>query len=426
MDRGGKIMTIQGSKLWKHKGWQGIGLLIALVLLVTGCWLKNIDTPYYTQDTNYYCGAASAQMVLDSDNLGIYVSPQSDIYNYIHSHNICGGWASDPEGLKDALNHYAAGAAWFNWYAPTDQDAGNNKMAQTIDQFDVPPIALIYGSAHWVVVRGVYTSAQPTTSPAYDIYAFYVNDPWYGATTLGENRYIDVRTWNDDIFTGGSWCGAPGSPRYISVVDPDPPTRAKISYPALLERRPDVFKLGEIQERTANFFEKILASKPLAEHYDPETLKKLSLATIGEPKLVKRLDRKRDAYYTVPLIAQDGQKGSLVQGAILFDAYSGQFKEMSVVADAVPYLMVDNREYALKIFYKAFDMRSKGVEKVTSFELVWMPSQQSKSPFHPIWEAKGMTKYSDKPVVLAYMDQAGRLSDSLTPLAESKVKGGGN
>lgn len=419
-------MTTHSGKLWRKKYWLGLSLAISLVFLVAGCWLKNIDTPYYTQDTDYYCGAASAQMVLNSDNLGIYVTPQSDIYDYIHPRNTCGGWASDPQGLTDALNHYAAGAAWFNWYAPTDQDLGNNKLAYTIDRYEVPPIALIYGSAHWVVVRGVFTSDQPTTAPAYDIYAFYVNDPWYGATSLGSNRYIDIRSWNDDIFTGGFWCGASPGARYISVVDPEPPTKAKISYPKMLERRSEVFEREEIHKIATNFMETMLASKQLAEHYGKETLEKLSVATVGEPKLVGRLDRKMDAYYTVPLVAADGQKESLVQGAILFDAYSGQFQEMSVVDKAVPYMMVDDRDYALKMFYEKYDLQRNGVSKLTSFELVWMPSVESKTPFHPVWEAKGVTLRSKQPVLLAYMDQAGELSKTLTPLDESKLKGGGN
>jgi hypothetical protein len=418
-------MTANGTSIHRRKYFTAIGISISLLFLLTGCWLKNIDTPYYTQDTSYHCGPASAQMVLDSDNLGIFVTPQSDIYNYIHARNICGGWASDPEGLKDGLNHYAAGAAWFTWFAPASQDDGNNKLAYTIDHYGVPPIALINGSAHWVVVRGAFTSDQPSTSPAYDIYGFYVNDPWYGATSLGENRYIDIRTWNDDIFTGGSWCGAPGGPRFISVVDPDPPTKAELSYPAMLERRPYVYKAEEIQTLAEAFMEKMVASKTLAEHFNPETIKKLSMATVGTPKLVRRLDRKSDAFYTVPLIPEGGRKRSLVQGVLLFDAYRGQFKELSAVKEAVTHRLVDDKEYALKVFHNTFDRLRNDVEKITSFERVWAPSEQSRSPFHPLWVAKGTTKDSRRPVVLAYMDQNGKLHQSLTLLSESKIKGGG-
>lgn len=403
----------------------GAFAIFSVLGLLTGCWLINIDTPYYTQTTSYYCGAASAQMVLNSDNLGIYVTPQSDIYNYIHSHNICSGWASDPEGLKDALNNYAAGAAWFTWFAPSDQDVGNNKLAYTLDHYEVPPVALVYGSAHWIVVRGVFTSDQPTAVDPYEIYGFYVNDPWYGTTSLGGNRYIDARTWNDDVFTGGSWCGAPGSPRFISVVDPDPPTKAVPVYPIKLERRPFIFKPAEIREMAAQFLEKMLASKTIAEHFNPETIKQLSVARIGEPKLTRRVDRKMDGYYIVPLMAADSDEKSAVQGAMLFDAYSGEFKEISAVEKAVSYAIVDNKDYAFDLFKRAYDRKRNRVESITDFQRVWAPSDQSRSPFYPLWEARGTLRGKTGPEVLAYMDQSGKLFKTVTLLKEAKLKGGG-
>jgi hypothetical protein len=131
-----------------------------------------------------------------------------------------------------------------------------------------------------------------------------------------------------------------------------------------------------------------------------------------------------DAYYTVPLMAANQKENSMVQGAVLYDAYSGQFREMSVVEDPVSYIMLDNRDYALKTFYSKFDPQGKSVRQLTAFELAWEPSEQSRSPYHPLWQAKGTTAYSKTPVVLAYMSQSGELTKTLTPLAESKLKGG--
>lgn len=397
-----------------------------VLIMVTGCWMTNIDTPYYTQSTDYYCGAASAQMVLDSENIGIYISPQSVIYDYIHSHNICSGWASDPHGLADALNHFADGRAYFSWYAPTDQDAGNNKLAYTLDYYEVPPIALIYGSAHWIVVRGVYTSAQPTTVSDYDIYGFYVNDPWYGTTTLGENMYIDSRTWNEDIFTGGFWCGAPGARRYISVVDPDPPTKAVPSYPARLEKRTQVFTPIEIEKLASGYLKNLLNSKIMAKNFNENTVERLSVAKVGEPRLTRRLDRKNDAYYIIPLLAADGHLPHVVQGVILFDAYRGEFKAISAVEKAVPYAIIDNQNVALATFKNTFDLRMHQVEKITSCERVWAPSTQSRSPFFPLWEVQGVLVGEQKPTVLGYMNQDGQLFRTVTPLNKTKLKGGGH
>ena len=65
-----------------------IVICLATSILLSGCWIKNIVTPYYTQDESYYCGAASAQMILASDKIGIY-EDQDILYDYIHSHNVC-------------------------------------------------------------------------------------------------------------------------------------------------------------------------------------------------------------------------------------------------------------------------------------------------------------------------------------------------
>jgi hypothetical protein len=411
-------------KIGKIKSLSGIGFFIGLFSLLTGCWLINIDTPYYTQTTSYYCGAASAQMVLDSENLGIYVSPQSDIYNYIHAHNICGGWASDPEGLKDGLNHFVGGAAYFSWYAPSDQDAGNNKLAYTLDHYEVPPVALVYGSAHWIVVRGVFTDVQPTSSGSYDLYGFYVNDPWYGSSTLGEDRYIDARTWNDEIFTGGSWCGSPGG-KFISVVDPDPPTQATPVYAKRLEKQAEIINPKKIREMAADLMKNVTTSELFLKVFDPETVKLLSIAKVGTPRLTRRLDKKEEAYFIVPLLAANCQLSSAVQGAVLFDAYRGELKEVSAVARAVSYAAVDNQDYALSVFKKAYDLARNRVREITGFELVWMPSAQSRSPFQPLWEAKGVRTDSKTPVTLGYMDLNGKIFNRVTSLEDAKLKGGG-
>jgi hypothetical protein len=34
-------------------------------------WMKNIATGYHQQDTDYYCGAAVAQMILDEIGAGL-------------------------------------------------------------------------------------------------------------------------------------------------------------------------------------------------------------------------------------------------------------------------------------------------------------------------------------------------------------------
>ena len=128
--------------------YRAIFILALASLMMSGCWVKDIETPHYIQTTNYYCGAASARMILNSRNLGINAPAQNVLYDYIHSHNECNGWYSGPSGLRDVLNQYAGTRARFAVSALSSQNDAVKKLAYTIDTYGVPPASLIYGFAH--------------------------------------------------------------------------------------------------------------------------------------------------------------------------------------------------------------------------------------------------------------------------------------
>lgn len=405
--------------------------LIALVLaaiFIVSCWIKNIDTPYYTQDTSYYCGAASAQMILDSEEIGIYVD-QATLYSYIHSHNQCSGWATDPKGLRDVLNHYSS---YFIYYTPTSQENGVKKLAYTIDKYGVPPSCLIYGCQHWVVVRGVFTDVQPTTASSYTIYGFFVNDPWYGSDTLGENKYIDIDTWKDDYFIGCSWCGASGT-TFISVVDPDPLQVVRIEYPQIMARKPKIISESEARMHAEKYLRSFKSQEIFRKHFK-EAFDHIETAIVGSPLLVKRTDREKSAYYIIPL-----QRDEMTSGAMIIDAYSGQYKEASYVKKPIKYVPELQEKRAIELFRKKLphlivkkaDIKEKFLKpiritpkdvKIVTMERVWEPSIQTQNPYYPMWKAVGMVKDMKKPATLGYMDFKGRV---LNKIVKSRIKGGG-
>jgi len=417
--------------------------LLGLIILLGGCWLKNINTPYYTQITSYYCGAASAQMILNSAKIGIYVG-QHTLYSYIHSHNQCSGWATDPKGLRDVLNLYYP-AGWFIYYAAASQDSGVKKMAYTIKQYGVPPAALIYGCGHWVVVRGVMTDVEPTYSGAYTIYGFYVNDPWYGtptSPTLGENAYIPISTWNTDYFTGCNWCGASGT-RYISVVDPEPPPTGRVIYPEVKPIRPEVISLDEAIRFGGEYLEHIKSKKEFRENF-PGAFRVIGKIKQDTPILVKRSDREKDGYYIIPL-----QDGELTQGAMLLNAYSGELKGVSFVEKSIKYTGRYKEKTAKELFKTKLphlrmkmepikDLEKKSAEelkkirklpliikeadlRISKMELVWEPSIQSQNPYFPLWKVTGAVK-TKRAETIGYMDFGGEVFNEIV---KSDIKGGG-
>jgi hypothetical protein len=446
---------------------------LATLIILSGCWIKNIDTPYYTQDNSYYCGAASAQMILDSDKIGIYEDQDILYDDYIHPHNACStGWATDPEGLRYVLNLYYP-AGYFYVHKPLDADTGIKKIAYTIDKYGVPPASLIYHCGHWVVVRGTYTDVQPTKAiGSFAVYGFFVNDPWYGATSLGENKYIDVNTWKDDYFTGCSgWCAASGT-RYISVVDPSPVPPLELILPKSAARRDIIISESEAKEKVAQYLKILMEYEEFRKNFDVSS-DVLQESAINTPILVQRSDKKEDAYYIVSL-SQD----EMTNGAILIDAYSGQLKELSFVSEPINYVpkfevdkatsmfkrsvleikvesdllpllkqepskqsllkqarmpqpLLNQREKALPsptyettaktdITYRELDISANDV-RVTKMELVWEPGLEAQNPYYPIWEVKGSIGSLKQDRVLGYMDLDGQVFDNKKLMT---IKGG--
>lgn len=444
---------------WKKRffSWKW-ALPVAVVTLLLGCWAKNISTPYYTQTTSYYCGAASAQMILNSEKLGIYVPSQVTLYDYIHPRNQCDNWYTDPKGLNDVLNHYAGNKAHFVISALANQNDGVKKLAYTIDRYGVPPASLIYGCMHWVVVRGVITDAQPTSAASYTINGFFVNDPWYGATSLGENKYIDIAHWKSDYFTGCGWCGAPGGNKYISVVDPEPIPRVTLKFPTPLTRQARIIAPDEVKKQASAVMKQFAEQREFAQQFG-EALGVMKASTLGEPLLVQRSDNEKNAYYIAPLL-----KGALTSGAILLDAYSGQFQEATYVKQPIEYTRKLEMRGASELFKRSLpslklrpelikDLNLKPIRtggllvseaqaeptelktlreldikpeevRISRMELVWEPSRESQNPYYPLWKATGSIRTA-KEQTLGYMDFKGRVVSDITKVSRIEQKGGG-
>ena len=142
---------------------------------------EDLAVQYHQQDTNYYCGAACAQMVLAEIGAGLL--DQDDLYADNHSHSTTeGGWYTAPDGLTWTLNDRRPPSFnnSFVLFALANEDLTSRKICWTIHHYNVAPVAMVYGWAHWIVVRGYEASAPPASSGdnTYSITAFDVNNPW--------------------------------------------------------------------------------------------------------------------------------------------------------------------------------------------------------------------------------------------------------
>jgi hypothetical protein len=109
-----------------------------------------LNVPYHQQDTDYYCGAASAQMVLAS--LGLGLLPQDQLYNDNHAHSILeANWYTAPDGLFWTLNTLSGGHphpipsnpeetvdwAFLGYHEATSEDAISRKICWTIQHYTI-------------------------------------------------------------------------------------------------------------------------------------------------------------------------------------------------------------------------------------------------------------------------------------------------
>ena len=182
------------------------------------------------QGSDQYCGAASAQMVLES--IGAGAIDQEDLYTGCKT---CSAddqrdWDSAPDGLVCTLNQHrpASFPGSFRLWELPSEEAISRKLCWAIEQ-GVAPIVLTSGGSHWIVVVGYEASALPrsSTDTAYQIIRFDVCDPEAGFpdqpiyycpdVAPSKEKHYWVRDRMTDVDTG-FWRG-----KYLAICDPDPP-----------------------------------------------------------------------------------------------------------------------------------------------------------------------------------------------------------
>jgi hypothetical protein len=365
-----------------------------------------LSVRYHQQDTDYYCGAACAQMVLDSIGAGIL--DQVGLYADNHAHSTLDSytWYTGPDGLTWTLNDRrpASFSNYFVLFELTSEDLISRKIIWTIHHYKVAPVALVFGWAHWIVVRGYDASAAPSaySDTSYSINAFYVNNPWpptpspapppphtntdpcgSGGTRGVANEHIAYATWQSTYMTGvplGHWSG-----KFIAVCDPEPPPTDH-GERRRNPRRPTGEKLLT-PRRAMDAARRGLGQYGLAEHADFK--KALDGAEPGEPVLVERLDRPGSYYFIVPM----GRDASELSAAVGVDARYGDYMQTIALSQRgqPSHLAALDRDTVLRRLrdspIELPEPRGHLILRDNLFcvypALVWKPCRESLSPFYP-------------------------------------------
>jgi len=364
---------------------------------------EELSVGYHQQDTDYYCGAACAQMVLHTVGQGLI--SQDDLYSDNHSNTIePSSWSTPPDGLQWTMNHRQS-TKYFALDSLDTEDAISRMLCWTIHHYTVAPIALVEDGNHWVVVHGYTASAAPTSSVdvSYTISSFDINDPWpptpvpgpppphsdgdvcgSGGTRGVAATNVSYATWQSDYMTantfGTQWLG-----KYVAVCDPDRPPAfgprplAHIDRPFNGERL-----ISETLVREQ--FRPTLERSGLLAH--PQWSRVLEGLHPADAVLVERLDRSNSYYWIVP--AADMQGG--LRAALRVDARYGTYQQAARLhhSSAEMFGFRKHEEVIEHLLSRRIELPNDGGRLVLHPQavcvhpcLVWKPCRQSLSPFYP-------------------------------------------
>ena len=363
---------------------------------------KLLSVDHHQQDTDYYCGAACAQMVLQS--IGAGVLDQVSLYNDNHAHStIESGWASGPDGLNWTMNDRkpASFGNYFVLYSLGSEDLISRKLIWTIHHYQVAPIALVYGWAHWIAIVGYDASANPSNyaDTSYSINAFDVNNPWPPTPSPGPppphstadvcgsggmrgvaNENISYATWQSTYMTGvpgGHWSG-----QFVAVCDPEPPPVEHGQRAPTRERREG----GELLGSDAAIEFALRGIKEYGLREQKPWAAALRGTTPGKPVIVERLDRPGNYYYIVPM----GPDERTISAAVSVDAIHGDYQQAVALPEAGPNFLASLGRTPRSIIGRALELPDEAghlrLRKGMYCEypvLVWRPCRESLSPFYP-------------------------------------------
>jgi hypothetical protein len=173
---------------------------------------------FHQQETNTWCAATCAQMVLH------YLSPhnppldqdilRTNIENRARAIEPEIAWFGAPDGLEATLNAFppAPPGGRFHLLACATESEVSRRIVWSLERHHVPAIALVYGMKHWLIVRG-YTADRRPTGPSdtgYRIISFDLYDPWPPVPDRNPGH------WPPPHIDGADGCGS-GSDRGIAL-----------------------------------------------------------------------------------------------------------------------------------------------------------------------------------------------------------------
>lgn len=387
------------------------------------------NVPLYGQEACCWCGAASAQMIMNG-----YPNPADRVFHpqgpptvppglpncwdVIQANNstdpadVAVPWCTDPRGLRECLrtlNPPPTGT--WNIFMDANRDTVMFDILYWMNRNNYPVATLINSGGHWVVIVGYRTDVQPLAGSTPTLQQITVYNP--EPHNVGAQRTMTGAVWFATDFAGpvalaGSWHN-----QYVAVIEP-PIAKGRV-------RVMEIKRIGEsiISPREAvTTTRKSIDELELAKNPPYTILRKSGIINL-QPILVREEIRpgleeeKVPYYYIVPFgfKRETGECGvPLARLCVIINAYTGQFEEITAFGKPIRYL--PERE-AIEVVAKALDLKKEETDKMLADKIIktammFQPSEITHIRAYPFW------KITMKERVL-YVDQLGKLYDTIQP-----------
>ncbi len=170
--------------------------------------------PLHLQDTEYYCGPASAQMILHTQVplpdqavlAGTFVGPGGEVY---------------PDELAAMINGQATGGVAYAEVALATAKKSMRRAGWLMHQHGQPAVALVHDGGHWMVIEGFSAGRAPAgpSDPGFNLKKVFVRNPYPDLGLLRSNGSIGaapppahqagdvcgVATIEEEFYTWAGW-----------------------------------------------------------------------------------------------------------------------------------------------------------------------------------------------------------------------------
>jgi len=387
------------------------------------------NVPLYGQEACCWCGAASAQMIMNgypnaADRVFHPQGPPTvppglpNCWDVIQANNstnpadVAAGWCTDPLGLRGCLrtlNPPPAGT--WNIFSDANRGTVMFDILYWMNRNNYPVATLISRGGHWVVIVGYITDVQPLAGSTPTLQQITIHDP--EPHNVGTQTIMTGAVWYATDYVGpvsaaGSW-----HDQYVAVIEP-PATKGIVKVIEIKRVGEKIILPREAIENARKAIDELeLGKKPPYTILKKKGVRNLMPILVREEIKPGLEEKKVPHYYIVPFgfERETGECGvSLARLCIIVNAYTGQFEEITTFGKPVRYLP---EKEAIDVVAKALHMKKEEIEKMLAEKTIkatvmFQPSEITHIRAYPFW------KITVKERVL-YVDQLGKLYGTIKP-----------